>query len=455
HDWHAAACAAVRECLSQGSLGPGDIACISIDGPAHAVALLGDDNEVIYPTIHSSDLRSTGQALALEDRLGQDVFRISGQRPNASWTLAHLAWLREQEPQVFARLRRIQPVKDYARARLTGDFVTDRYDAIGTQLFDLEADCWSDALCAEAGLPLAALPVVMDARDIAGAITEEGARATGLLSGTPVAVGSGDSVVEAFGVGVLDPGQATIKLATHANVNVVTAKPQPAPLLITYRHLLNNYGFSIAATNSGAASWRWFRETFARDEQRLALEQGKSMHTLASDMAAQAPPGCDGLLFHPYLMGERTPYWDSQLRASFVGVGAHHTLAHFARAVLEGVAFSLRDCLDAHTERINELRLIGGGAKSAVWRRILCDVIGRPMLKPAQEDASFGAAMVAGIAAGVFADWRAAASACVRIDETLEPDPRSHAAYSALFEVYRDVARDLARHSRRLAALAG
>jgi xylulokinase len=278
-----------------------------------------------------------------------------------------------------------------------------------------------------------------------------------LLEGTPVAVGSGDSVVEAFGIGAAEPGACVVKLGTAANVNLVTATPCPSPRAITYRHVVDRAWFTITATNSGASTMRWFRDAFCRLEVQEAQAEGISVYTLIDRLAAGASPGADGLIFHPYLMGERSPYWNPQLRGDFTGISARHGREHFARAVLEGVAYSIRDCLEvveALGQPIEGYHLIGGGAKSKLWRQILCDVLGKPLNKPQIEGAAFGAAVIAGVAVGVFEDWRHAVETCVRIEETLHPNPGHHALHNAYFAVYQDMVDDLANHTARLNQLA-
>ncbi len=456
-DWYGAACAAIRACLANAGIDPGDITGVSVDGPAHNVALLDGQDAILYPTIHWSDLRSVPQSERLAATHDARIFQVTHQRVNPSWTLAQLLWLKENEPGVWARLRRVLVTKDYVRHRLTGDYLTDVYDAIGTQLYDMTLDAWSAELCELLDFPVDWLPTVAPVAAIAGQITAEAARDTGLLTGTPVAVGSGDSVVEAFGVGVVEPGQGIVKLGTAANVNLVTAEPKPSPTAITYRHVIDGRYFSILATNAGTLTMNWFRDTFARSEVAQAEAQGLSVYDLIGQLAAGAPVGCEGLLFHPYLMGERSPYWDPHLRGDFVGISVRHDRPHFARAMLEGVAFSVRDCLEAAAalgQSITELRLLGGGAKSLLWRQILCDVLGQPLLKPAVEDAAFGAALLAGVAVGGFPDWQSAVTACVQVGERLHPDPAAAALYETYFVVFRGVTRDLAKHSHRLAELA-
>jgi xylulokinase len=456
-DWYAATCRATRECLEVGGVNPGDVVAVSVDGPAHSAALLDGAGKVIYPTIHTTDMRSVPQAVWLETELGERVFDITCQRSSPSWTLAHLLWIMETEPEVWARLRRVSIVKDYVRGRLTGDYYSDTYDAIGTQLYDARADSWSEELCTLIGWPADWLPEVRPAFSVAGPLRADAARDTGLLAGTPVAVGSGESVVEAFGVGVVEPGQSTLKLATAANVNRVTSQPYPSRKSLTYRHLIEGLWFSIAATNSGTSSMNWLRKTFYQHEVKEAEAAGLDVYQLMEEMIAGAAPGCEGLLFHPYLVGERSPYWDPLLRADFVGISVRHKSQHFARAVMEGVCFSMRDCLEAvegEGEPTTERRVIGGGAKSPIWRQILCDVIGQRLVKPAVEDAAFGAAMLAGVAVGVFNGWADAVKRCVRIEGELEPDVRSHELYSEYFKIYRAVVHDLREYNHRLAELA-
>jgi xylulokinase len=452
--WYRAACSAIRLCLSAGAFDVGDVAALAIVGPAHNVALMDAGGAVIHPTIHWSDLRSLPQAERLEAEHGGRIFDISYQRVNPSWTLSQLLWLKENEPDLWRRLKRVLVTKDYVRYRLTGHYQTDFFDAIGLQLFDVAGNVWSEELCDLIEFPTGNLPPPCPPHETAGALLPEAARATGLPAGIPVAVSSSDVTLEAAGVGALHPGQGIVKLGTAACVNLVTDQLRPSPKTLTYPHVVPGRGFTITATNAGTASVRWFSEAFG---PLPAADPALGPYERLTALAAEAPPGCEGLLFHPYLMGERSPYWDPRLRADFVGIGSHHGLRHFARAVLEGVAFSLRDCSEAVIELgepIHDFRLLGGGAQSALWPQIICDVLGRPLLLPAVKDAAFGAALLAGVAVGLYSGWESAVDQCVPEPGTILPDPARHALYSDYFAVYQDVTRDLARHSHRLAILA-
>ncbi len=455
-DWYSAACQAVHQCISRAQIDVNGIAALAVDGPAHNVALLDSAGEPLCPVIHWSDLRSTDQVESLKPSYGARIFDLTYSQLNPSWTLTQLMWVSENLPDVWRRLRKILVTKDYVRYRLTGKYQTDVYDAIGTQLYDVAAGCWSAELCDLIGLDMSCLPLLAQSSEIAGPLLPDAAKVMGLPAGIPVAVGSGDSVVEAFGIGAIHPGACIVKLGTAANVNLVTAQPYPSLQSITYRHVVDELWFSITATNTGASTMRWFRDTFHPVAAEQARTQNASAYALIDVLAESVPAGASGLLFHPYLMGERSPYWDPYLRGDFVGITARHTINHFARAIMEGVAFSIRDCrriVEALGQPITQTYIIGGGARSRLWRQIVCDVLGQPLIKPTIEDAAFGAALVAGLAAGVYAGWHEAVELCVRAEETLYPVPERLPLYDALFEVYRAITRDLAVHNHTLARL--
>jgi len=446
-DWYRSACSAIHSCLDEGGLQSRAIAAVAFVGPAHNAALLDGKGRVLRPVLHWSDLRSSGQADRLERESGREIFELSGQRVNPVWTLPQLLWIRENEAQKWRRIARIQITKDYVRLRFTGAYATDPYDAVGTMLCELKSSRWSAELCALIGLDPQLLPPIRANRELAGKIGREAAQDSGLLAGTPVGMGAGDSPAEAFGVGVVEPGQGTVKLGTAGIVTLVTPAPLPDRRTLTYPYLLDERGITIGATNSGTATFRWFRERFF---------PGMGFDELV-ELASAAPPGSEGLIFHPYLMGERTPHWDPALRGDFVGIGNYHGASHFARAIMEGVAYSLREC----AESVGTLgvatagrKLLGGGSKSGLWAQILADVLGRPLVKPGVEDAAFGAALLAGISAGMFPDWTAAVRSCVRDIRTIEPDEKIKALYDAYFEEYRGITQALRGHSSHLSALA-
>lgn len=447
-DWFAAASGAIRRGLEVSGIDPEEIAAVACVGPAHNVALLEDGYSVVAPTLHWSDLRSSRQAADLEASAGEEIFTATMQPANPSWTLAQLRWLSEERPHVLARVRHILVAKDYVRHRLTGDNLTDRYDAIGTQLFDVGAGAWSDDLCSLAGIDPAVLPDVAESSDVAGKVTDRAARATGLLAGTPVVVGGGDSSVEAAGVGASHPGDMVINLGTAAAVSVVTDGYRPSRQTITYSHVVGDLGFSLCATNAGSGSLRWFREQLTYPDRSFAE---------LVDLAGTVGPGAGGLLFHPFLNGERSPYWDPRLRADFLGISSDHRFEHFTRAVLEGVAFSIRECvdvLDGLGENTGDAVIIGGGSRSDVWAQIVSDITGRRLGRPDVGDATVGAALLGGIGVEVFHGWPDALDRELFSWDRFEPDPASRNLYEDLLKIYRDAVAAVRDTSHRLTRLA-
>lgn len=456
-DWYEATCKSIRECLKKIDINPNRIVGLSIDGPAHNVALMDGRGEIIYPTIHWSDLRSVKQCNTLQQEFGDLIYKTTWQKVNPSWTLSQLLWLKESEPEVWSKLRKIQVTKDYIRFRFTDTYQTDAYDAVGTQLYDVNNSCWSEELINILEFDHRNFPEVVEATAISGGINKITAENTGLLKGTPVAVGSGDSVIEAFGIGAIDPGQCIIKIASAANVNLVCVEPFPSFNTITYPYPVGGHWFSITATNSGASTMRWFRDTFYREENQKAKADGISVYQLIGRQSAGTPPGCEGLIFHPYLMGERTPFWDPYLRGDFLGINTRHRRNHFARAILEGVAFSIRDCFEVVSnlgQSVTEIHIVGGGSKSPLWCQIVADILGRELHKPFIEDAAFGAAVLAGIASGYFSDWHDAIRSNRNMLESITPDPDTHNLYEEYFAIYRESVPDITKHSHKLAKIA-
>ncbi len=450
-DWYQSACLAVRMCLESSGVEAASIIGVSIAGPAHSIALLDCAGSILRPTIHWSDLRSTRQTERLEDEHGDAIFETTYCRVNPAWTLPQLLWLKENQPTLYKRVRRILVVKDYVRYRFTGSFQTDVYDAIGTQLYDVQSDCWSDALLDLVGLAKECLPDIQPATELSGGMTRVAARDTGLRAGTPVAVGSGDSVVEAAGIGAIEPGHCILKLGTAANVNLVSQEPKRHSGAILYRHVVDPLWFAITATNSGISTLQWFAEAFGLAATSSA--GASMMHRQVEALAADSEPGARGLLFHPYLQGERSPYWDPRLRGDFVGLVRRHRLEDFARAVLEGVAYSLRDCYELVTtfaDSISKLYLIGGGAKSQLWSQLVCDIVGRPLVKPGVQSAAYGSAILAGIATGIFDGWPSAHGRPTLPVKLLQPVEESRQLYDRGFETYRAVAQALRPHVRSL-----
>jgi xylulokinase len=445
-EWFAALCAAVPNAIAAAGIEPSAIAGIGISAGAHIPVLTDAEGTVIRPAIMWNDQRSAAEAAALHERAGEMIIATSLNRANPTWTLAMLAWLQTHEPDVIARTKRLYLAKDFLRYCLTGTWETDYSDVIGALMADDRTKNWSPEICALIGWDKATLPPVVKPTDIAGRVTAEAAANTGLAAGIPVVCSSNDTTVEFFGIGADTPGIGAVKLATAGVLFLATLGPSVHPPISCYPHIIEGLYYTATGTNSCASAHRWLRD------QMFAEGGFEEMDALAATISA----GADGLLFHPYLQGERAPYWDPLLRADFIGLTISHTRAHFARALYEGIAFSIRDLLAAAQAlglAFGTIRLMGGGARSALWRQIIADVTGLTVERTESGDASFGCALIAGIGTGIFASPQDAISKCVRLLDQTQPNAENHAFYAKLFEIYKQAQAALAPLNHQLHAL--
>lgn len=430
-DWVGAAVENIRALLQKSGIDPKDVAALSFDAATHTAVLCDRDFRPLRPAIYWTDVRSKREVDYLKKNYGASIFTHAFHHPDTIWTLPQLMWVRRNEPEVWQKTEKILFAKDYVRHFFTGDYVTDVIEAEGSMLFDYSSLGWSQELCGILGLDPAMLPRTVRPTGVAGKVTAEAAEATGIPAGTTVFCGTTDTVMEIYAAGALEEGDMTVKLATAGRICVIAKRPYRDSNLINYSHIVGGLWYPGTATKSCAASNRWFRDTFGGDYGEL------------DKMAETVEPGCGGLIFHPYLNGELTPYADPDLCGSFTGIRASHTKAHFARAVLEGVAFSMLDCertlASIGIPHKENAVMIGMGGKSPLWRQILSDVLGIRLTVKQYSDSSFGTAMLAGVAAGIFSSFDAAVRLCNReISETV-PDPAKHELYGKVFQRYRTI----------------
>ena len=436
----------VREVLRNGNVSGTDIAAVAVDAATHMMVLADRNDRVIRPMIHWQDTRSTEEVAWLNERYHDLISRYSFNTVTAAWNLPQLLWLNKHEPDVLKNTRRIYFAKDYIRHRITGDFCTDYIEAMGAILSDDATGEWSEELCGIAGLDPSVLPPVLSPADYAGEVSRKTAEETGLSEGTPVIVGTTDTALEVYASGAVDPGCATVKLATAGRICVISEQPAADRHFLNYKHVVPGLWYPGTGTRSCASAYKWYRDVFGDMEKAEAEPKGISAYELLNAGAEQAPPGCDGLCFHPYLLGEITPYFDDMLRASFTGVSMHHTKGYFTRAVMEGVAYSMRDCLNEirrHDIRPGQYRLIGGGAKGILWRQILCDVLNEPLTCTQNNDSSLGSAMLAGVACGMFESYGDSVAKCVRVSGEVTPVPENVEIYERGFRRYLDIQKAL------------
>ena len=452
-EWHRALCRAVPAALAAARIAPGDIAAVGLSGGAHIPVLTDADDRPVRPAIMWNDQRSAAEARELHDQAGELIIRSSLNRVNPTWSLPMLKWLQRHEPDAVARVRRLYISKDYLRTRLAGGWETDYSDVVGALMADYRTRSWSPALAALIGWPMESLPPVVRPTDVVGEVTAAAARETGLAAGTPVVCGSNDTTVEFFCVGAVAPGIGAIKVATAAVLFLATEGPSVNPPVSCYPHIVEGMYYTATGTNSCASAHRWLRDNFFLP---VLAGDGSAAFAEMDALAAGVAPGSEGLIFHPYLQGERAPYWDPLLRGDFIGMTMRHSRPHFARALYEGIAYSIRDLLEAARAlglAFGAIKLMGGGARSATWRQIIADVTGLAVERPGNGDASFGAALVAGIGAGFYPDPKAAVAQCVTVLDRRDPDPARHALYGELFGIYKQAQAALAPLNHRLHAI--
>lgn len=432
----------VKECLLVNGVDRDLIVAIAISASTHNAVLLDKDNQVIRPCIMWNDQRSAPQATRLKENYGNLIFNTTMQMPTATWTMPQIMWIKENEPENFKKINRILFTKDYVRHYLTGDYYTDHVDAAGSLFYNPKKAEWSSEMCKLIDLPIEVLPEVIKSKDIAGYVRKDAAEVTNLKEGTPVVAGCSDTAAEDFGAGGVYEGQVIVKLATAGNCNLITSEGTPHPKAYTYPHAVEGMWYMATGTNTSASSYRWLRDSLYMTEKVAMEATNKNIYLYMDEEAAKVPVGSEGLIFHPYLLGERCPYFNAKARANFFGVSMIHDRKHFTRAVLEGVAYSLYDCykvVHEFAKEMSEIRLIGGGAKSPLWCQIVCDVFGLPVKRPAYDDSSFGGALLAGVGVGVFKNEIEAVEKANRIKKTYFPNMSNHKKYLEMFKLYQEV----------------
>lgn len=448
--WWEAARSAIESALTSAGATGEEVVAIGLTGQMHGLVLLDANNQVLRPAILWNDQRTSAECDEIRDRVGRErLIAVTGNDALAGFTAPKILWVRNNEPSLYGRVSQILLPKDYLRFRLTGGHATDKAGAGGTILMDLATRDWSPEILGGLDIDPDLLPSTHEGPDVTGVITTAAAAATGLAAGTPVVAGGGDQAANAVGTGAIDEGIFALSLGTSGVVFVATDQPrfEPEGRLHAFPHAVPNRWHLMGVMLSAAGSFRWFRDSFAPDRGYDDL----------TGAAASIGPGAEGLTFLPYLTGERTPHPDPLARGGFIGLSLRHNLDHLTRAVLEGVAFGLKDGLDLMTKsgarRPEQIRASGGGIRSELWRQILADVLGAEIATVSTpEGAAFGAAMLAGVSAGWHADVNAAATAWVTIGEVTAPGPdldryhelhgRYQTLYPALQPWFREVGTD-------------
>jgi xylulokinase len=435
--WWTGAVTAIGSVLGSTGVAGSDVDAVGLTGQMHGAVLLGASGDVLRPAILWNDQRTGAECDAIRRALGPDrLVEITGNDALTGFTAPKLVWVRDHEPEVWRRVAHVLLPKDFVRLRLTGEYALDKADGSGTILFDLAARDWSAEVLAALGIDPAWMPPTREGPEVTGTVTAEAAAATGLRAGTPVVAGGGDQSANAVGVGAVAPGTVALSLGTSGVVFATTDRPlyEAHGRVHAFCHAVPGRWHMMSVMLSAAGSLRWFRDTLA---------PGVEFGDLVAP-AADVPAGSDGLLFLPYLSGERSPHPDPLARGAFVGLTLRHDRRHLTRAVLEGVAFGLRDGLDLMVEAgmpaPDQIRASGGGTASGLWRQILADVLGAEIATvDTTEGAAYGAGLLAAVGAGWFSSVDAATAACVRATPVASPGPdadrytEAHAIYRHLY----------------------
>jgi xylulokinase len=445
--WWEGSVAAIGRVLAEAGISGEDVAAIGLAGQMHGLVTLDRADVPLRPAILWNDQRTGEECDEIRQTIGRErLIRITGNDALPGFTAPKLLWVRRHEPELWSRIAHVLLPKDFVRLRLTGEHAVDRADGAGTLLFDLAARDWSIEVVEELGVDPAWLSPTFEGPDVTGEVTPEAARATGLRAGTPVVAGGGDQAAAAVGVGAVEPGIVSLSLGTSGVVFVTTEGlvVEPEGRLHAFCHAVPDRWHLMGVMLSAAGSLRWFRD---------ALAPGVDFEPLVEE-AGEVPAGSEGLLFLPYLTGERTPHPDPLARAAFVGLTARHGRPHMTRSLLEGVAFGLRDSLELMSSMglpaPAEIRATGGGTRSARWRQILADVLATPIVTmPSTEGAAQGAAILAAVGVGWFPTVERASTASVSIGEVVEPGG-DRGRYAEQYARYRDLYPALAPTFRAL-----
>ena len=438
-DWWRATIGAVRGVLAQLSTSTEEIAGVGFSGQMHGATLLDKRDEVVRPAIIWCDQRTETQCSALTDKVGADrLIELTCNPALTGFTLPKMLWVREFEAENWARVRTVLLPKDYVRLQLTGEKATDVADASGTLIFDVTRRRWSPEMLAVAQIDESLLPRVYESPQMTGVVSAAGAAATGLRAGTPVVAGAGDQAAGAVGMGIVRAGTISATIGTSGVVFAATDRPSldPQGRVHTFCHALPGRWHVMGVTQAAGLSLHWFRDQFGAGK-----EDGRDPYERLTEEAASAPAGADGALWAPYLMGERTPHLDPSARGALVGLTASHTRAHVIRAILEGVAFSLRDTLEIFKEMnvpVETIRLGGGGARSSLWRQTQADVYGHEVeMVEAEEGAAYGAALLAGVGSGIWPSVDAACGEVVHVADRVTPEPANQILLDKQYQAFR------------------
>jgi len=437
-EWWAAACEAINALFSSGYVKPEDIQAVGIDGQSWSCITVDKDGIVLFDNPIWMDCRAEEICANIKQQINeQDIFRICGNPFEPMYTTPKILWFMEKYPDTFKRAHQVLQSNSFFVYKLTGDFSQDTSQGYGLHFFDVYSNMWDMALAKELGIPISLMPDIFQPSDIIGTVTDEAAKATGLLQGTPVVAGGLDAACSTFGGGVAEPGQTQEQGGQAGGMSICLDSCLTHEKLIMSSHVVPDRWLLQGGTVGGGGVLKWLRETMLPELEFSEM----------SELAAQAPYGCGGLLFLPYMSGERSPIWDKKAKGVYFGLDYTKTRNDIIRAAMEGVAFSLWHNIKTAEESgayIEIMNSVGGSANSAVWMQIKSDITGKAMQVPASDTAtSMGAAMLAGIGVGIYKDYRDAVACTAQMKASYEPDMQKHEEYQKYYAVYLELYENL------------
>lgn len=445
-DWWEACCQGIQSVITQAGIEPDRIAGVGLSGQMHGLVMLGESGEVLRPSIIWCDQRTGAECEHMTEKLGREkLIRITANPAMTGFTASKILWVKRNEPKIYDKCRKILLPKDYIRFRLTGELATDISDASGMQLVDIAGRCWSDEVLEALEIQKSLLGRIYESCEVTGQVSAKGALESGLAKGTLVVGGAGDNFAAAVGTGTVSQGRAFTTIGTSGVVfaHSDSVSIDPRGRVHTFCSAVPGKWCVMSCTQAAGLSLRWLRDTVCSREKETADTAGRDPYEIMDHLAEAVPAGADHLIYLPYLMGERSPHADPNARGVFFGLSAVHNRSHLIRAVMEGVAFSQRDCLGVFEEMgisAREMLVCGGGARSRLWRQILADVYhsGVSTLQN-EEGPAMGAAILAGVGAGIFESVEKACAYIMKTGSTLEYNKRNAAKYDQYYKIYQDL----------------
>ena len=459
-DWWMATYVSIKNVLAKSGVSPDDVKGVGLSGQMHGLVLLDKDNKVLRKSIIWCDQRSSAECEQITQLIGaKRLIEITANPALTGFTASKIMWVKNHEPEIFDKAVKILLPKDYVRYMLTGEFATEVSDASGMQLLDVPNRCWSDEVLQKLGLNKSMLGKVYESQEITGTIHNRAAELTGLKAGTPVVGGGGDQAAGAVGNGIVKPGVISSTIGTSGVVFAYTDKVSIDPLgrVHTFCHAVPNTWHIMGVTQAAGLSLQWFRNNFCKEEISTANLMGVDPYYLMDKAAEKVEAGSNGLLYLPYLMGERTPHLDSDCRGVFFGLSAKHTKKEVLRAVMEGVVYSLKDCMEIIKELgvdVGQVRASGGGGKSPLWRQMQADVFGSEICTiNASEGPAFGVAILAGVGSGVYKSVPEACEATIQVKTRQQADQAMTAKYNEYYKLYKSLYQSMKQDFKTLAKL--